>query len=947
MAVSRHSGLLERGRELERLTSLLDRAAEGEGGMIVLAGDPGIGKTLLIDAASDEARSRGFEVLVARGAELEGEFPFGIARQLLEPLVREASRERRREIFHGAAGLAEIALDEPPAGLAAAADPALAALHGLYWTLANLTADGPILVAIDDAHWADLESIRWLEYLSRRLDGLPVAVVAAVRPAEPRARGPDLAELLAGEAATVLEPASLSEAAVAELCARTFADDAEAAFIAACHQAAGGNPFLVRELLTALAEAEVEPVAANAAEALATGPTAVRRAVLARIARLPKECGALARMMAIVGEGAELSLLSELADLDRERATEAAELLSAAAIIAPTKPPQFSHAILRTSIHGDLSPFQRDRVHARAARLLAAGRAGAARIAAQLMACDPAGSAWVVDRLREAAAESMARGSPGSAAELLRRALAEPPSESALRDVLVELGLAERLARQPGEAIDHLTLALERTDEPVARSAVSRSLAAALTVDGRPVESIRVLERAIDALPGKERELWLRAEAEIQAMGLFDPAAHRLASARCLDDIEFDPDEPGGRPLLAAVALSAAKSGPVADAARIALTACADGQLLSESGSELFAFYLGVIALTLAQEPAAAVRESTAAHDAAAARGSASTMSFAIALRSGPHRHTGAVRQAQADARAYLALRAETSAAGLTNIVTSLLWALVERGELAEADATLAARPEVAAASSSSEFIAFAAMRGRLRMAQGRYREALEDLRLCGRLERAFGFETPSVTSWRSDAALCLGTLDGRAEAAELAADGVARARAFGAPRPLGIAIRAAALLADGPRRIEMLEEAVGALGASADRLEHARALTDLGAALRRQRPPKRARAPLDEALALARSCGATAIAERAHAELEATGVRRRKMVVGGLESLTPSELRVAELAGAGRSNRRIAELLFVTTKTVETHLYRAYRKLDISTREELPGALRSSRPPT
>ena len=943
MAVSQHSGPLERGRELERLNGLLDRAAEGDGDMIVLAGEPGIGKTLLIDAAAADARTRGFDVLVARGAELEGEYPFGIARQLFERLVRGASEERRGEIFSGAAELAEIVLDKAPTASEKEADPALAALHGLYWTLANLARDGPILVAIDDAHWADLESIRWLEYLSRRLSGLPVGVLAAVRPDEPRARGSDLAALLAGKAASVLEPAPLSKAAVAELCAEAFEDRVEAEFVAACHQAAGGNPFLVRELLTALAESEVEPVAANASRALAIGPTAVRRAVLARIASLPDECRALAGTMAIVGDGMELRLLSELTALDHERATNAAELLSAAAIIAPAKPPRFRHAILRTSIREDLSPFQRDRIHAQAARILADNGASRARIAAQLMACDPAGSEWAVDRLREAAAESFARGSPGSAAELLRRALAEPPSDSALRDVLVELGSAERLARQAGRAIEHLSLALERTHEPVLRGAVSRSLAAGLTLEGRPVESIRVLERAISVLPENARELRLRIEAEIQAMGLFDPAAYRLASVRSDRQIAFDPDEPGGRPLLAAVALSAAKSGPAAEAARIALAACADGQLLSESGSELFAFYLGVIALTLAHEWEAAMRESTAAYDTAASRGWAPMMSFAIALRTGSHRQTGAVAQALADARAYSALRQETPTAGLTNVVTSLMWALIERGELDEAESTLAAYPDLTAASSSSEFIAFAGMRGRLRMAQGRDRDALEDLRLCGRLERAYGFETPSVTSWRSDAALCLSALGEREEAVDLSAEGLARARVFGAPRPLGMAIRAAALLEDGGLRIEMLQEAVATLEASADRLEHARALTDLGAALRRQRSPTEGRGALDEALALARSCGATAIAERAHTELEATGVRRRKLVVGGLDSLTPSELRVAELAAAGRSNRQIAELLFVTTKTVETHLYRAYRKLDITSREELAGALRSS----
>src|SRR5436190_22592516 len=172
----------------------------------------------------------------------------------------------------------------------------------------------------------------------------------------------------------------------------------------------------------------------------------------------------------------------------------------------------------------------------------------------------------------------------------------------------------------------------------------------------------------------------------------------------------------------------------------------------------------------------------------------------------------------------------------------------------------------------------------------------------------------------------------------------LAEARAWGTPRAIGMALRAAGLAAPGARGIALLEEAAEVLEGSPARLEHARALADLGAALRRANRRADAREPLRRALDLARHGGALAVARRAHEELAATGERLRPLAAAGADSLTPSERRIAELAAAGQSNREIAQALFLTVKTVETHLSNAYRKLDIRSRRELAPALAGSR---
>jgi DNA-binding CsgD family transcriptional regulator len=266
--------------------------------------------------------------------------------------------------------------------------------------------------------------------------------------------------------------------------------------------------------------------------------------------------------------------------------------------------------------------------------------------------------------------------------------------------------------------------------------------------------------------------------------------------------------------------------------------------------------------------------------------------------------------------------------------------AMLERGRIAEAAAVLDAVPITDHPSGAYYMLAPRESRARLRLAQGRAAEAAQELLAFGRDVEAVGIRNPAITPWRSLAAVALVRAGDSTQAAALAAEEVALARRWGAPRGLGMALRAQGLAAGGSGGIALLCEAADVLADSYSRLEHARALTDLGAALRRAGRRADARKPLRDALDLAHACGATAIADTAHTELVASGAKPRRQALSGAESLTPSERRVATMAAEGLTNRDIAQSLFVTPKTVEVHLSSAYRKLGIGSRTQLAGAL-------
>jgi DNA-binding CsgD family transcriptional regulator len=235
--------------------------------------------------------------------------------------------------------------------------------------------------------------------------------------------------------------------------------------------------------------------------------------------------------------------------------------------------------------------------------------------------------------------------------------------------------------------------------------------------------------------------------------------------------------------------------------------------------------------------------------------------------------------------------------------------------------------------------------RGRLRCAQGRFAEAVEDFLACGKRLTDRGTRHPGMVPWQSNAALALQRLEQPLDAHRLVDEELEQARRLGVARALGIALRAAGLVHGGPAGLAMLDEAASVLVRSSARLEQARALTDQGAALRRANRRTEAREPLRRGLDLAVQCHAVPLADWARQELVAAGARPRRGI-SGVDALTPSELRVARMAAEGMGNRAIAQALFVTVKTVEVHLGSAYRKLGVPSRTALAGALADDRHP-
>ena len=262
----------------------------------------------------------------------------------------------------------------------------------------------------------------------------------------------------------------------------------------------------------------------------------------------------------------------------------------------------------------------------------------------------------------------------------------------------------------------------------------------------------------------------------------------------------------------------------------------------------------------------------------------------------------------------------------------------MEQGELDVAEEELGRLgPEAERGSLIGALVRFA--RGRLRAEQGRVHDALEDFLAVGTGLTRVEVLSPGYVPWRSEAALEYLALGDRERAARLAAEELELARTFGAPRALGVAMRAAGIASGGDEGEQLLRDAAATLERGEARLERARTLADLAAMLRRRNQRTRARALLREALDAAHRLGAPG-SRSAPRRSFAPRARPRRLVLTGLESLTASERRIAELASQELTNREIAQVLFITDRTVESHLTSVFRKLELDSRSELPAAL-------
>ncbi|HZN88145.1 MAG TPA: AAA family ATPase [Thermoleophilaceae bacterium] len=935
MEGSRPADLHEREGETALLAESLARAGDSAA-LLVIEGPPGIGKTRLLRSARELARARGMRVLAARASELESHVPFGVARQLFESEVLAADSERREALLSGAARQAESVFN-PAAVPSGAAEDAFPQIHGLFWLASNVALEQPIALLVDDAQWADLPTLQFLDYLARRLEDSPIAVVVATRPVAD-ARNALLARLVTDPAAAVARPSPLSHRGVAAWAAAALGAPPDEAFVASCAQATGGNPFFLGELLRELARRRLAPDERAAELAGTLAPDGVAAMVMLRLAGAPLGARELAEAVAVLGADASLADAALLAGLDRDDARRAAEALGREGILAEGEPLEFAHPVLQSAVDGSMATAERGRAHARAARILAARGAPDEEVAAHLLFTSPEGDPATGAALRAAAARAVALGAPANAVPLLERALAEPPPAEELAETLIELGAAAASAGELGAA-EHLRRAVELAPDERSRARAAIELARTVLYGGGDSGVVRVLEGCLAETSDAE----LAEALEVQLLGMSAVSRERrgLLAPR-LEALEEPPD--GARGALAASTLAtlafdeAAQGRSAEEGARLA------GRILPALGGQVdegaaWAALVGTAAATWCEAFGVAERLCAVVTEDARRRGTALPLSGAANLRALLEVRRGRLDEVETEAAISLRLARESRG---THVLAALarstaVLAAIDRG--AREDELRAQLEGLAGDEPDSlPFETVLQARGALLLALGDPAAALEELRELGRRNDGWAPGT-AVVQWRSGAALALARLGATEEAQALAAEELRLAEDFGAPRGIGVALRALALVSEGDR-VTALEEAVAQVERSEAPVELARVLVDLGVALRHARRPRDAREPLRRALEIAQASRADGIAERARDELLAAGARPRRTALRGIAALTPSERRVADLAAAGHTNRQIAEQLFVTEKTVEGHLRNAYDKLEIRSRVELPDTL-------
>ncbi len=925
-------GLLEREGERSAIREGCVAVAGGAGRVLLIVGEAGIGKTALLHEARRLEGELGVRVLRASGAMLERDFGYGVVRQLFEREVHSLTGVDRERLFSGpsapAADVFGLALRG--GGSASETDRAFLVRHALVSLACVLAKREPLVLIVDDLQWVDGASLRWLAHLARRVEDAPLTLLMAQRSGEPSASDDALAELRAVAGDDVLRPAALSARAVSALAVGELGE-ADAEFTTRCHQATAGNPLLVRELLRAAREDALPPTRESAERLQTLAAQRLGDRVVRRLARLSGEACGLAGAVAVLGAG-ELRHAAALAGLGEHETQAAADELYTAGLLAGELPLRFMHPLLGAAVEADLSPARRASAHRRAAVLLDADPARADEAMVHLLRADPANDPWAVERLCAAATRALDRGAPDAAVALLERALMEPAGE-AHGHVVTQLARAHR-------RLGHSTRAVEYFAEAQAcctrgeREALARERAWTLVERDRSEEGAAVLQEAVSELEGPEdevRDARLRLEADYAAVAF---SGDTLA-AQGIERIEraaigLTGSSPAERAVLAAAACARYWTASV-DADTFA--AGVEPLLSGENGlDELTPGSLTRIQLVLAVFHADRVQQAMALLDERIAnerrRGDIPLLVGYLNAQSRILAFLGQLRQAEQVAREGLSYDTVfVHSWGQPSLLAALITPLVWMGRVEEAQRALDERaPDGPIGPAGTFHIA----RMELRCAQGRYDEAVADAETL--IERLTARRHGGIRLVGVAAATFLAAGD-HARAARVARDGLEVARRWGAPSTIAPHLRVLGLAA---REEEPLVEAVALLDGGPFRLELTRCLLALGSHLRRTRRRSQAREPLRRALDLAHRCGAQPLIEEAKAELGACGARPRSPTLSGLESLTASEQRIAELVAAGNSNPQVAQALFVTRPTVEAHLRSIFRKLEITSRHQL-----------
>ncbi|GGJ30369.1 ATP-binding protein [Streptomyces brasiliensis] len=935
--------LLERESELaavdEALGDLTGLHADGleplaspHGALLAIAGRAGIGKTTLLAEVRRRASAQGCTVLSARGGDQEQRVAFHVARQLLQPQlagVPEAELRSSLGSWYDIVGPA-LGLCAPTHG----APPDQQGLRdGLDWVLTHLAVRrAPMVLVLDDAHWADAESLRWLAAFAPRAEELPLLVVVAYRPDEL----PDHAESFrglpgrAGGRPLDLEP--LSAAAVARLVRETVGPHADDAFCRECWAVTAGNPFEAVELAAKVLDRGLTPNEGGA-HLLRDLVAAVKGSgLIARLERLGSSTVRYAYACAVLGTEIPLLLAAAVAGLGQEEAADAADALRGARILTGTETLEFVHPLIATAVYRAIPPGFRVALHGQAAWCVVDEGQGPSAAARHLLETHPEGDPWVVQQLRAAAGETLRAGAPDTARSYLARALREPPTAEDRAAVLYELGSASLLT-EPATTVNHLSAALEEPiADPELRHNIVYRLSQVLAHSDHLAEASDTLAREV-RLTGDAR-VRLRMVAEQFMWDAFraDEPDHPSRSrrlARLADRVKGrDLTE---RYIIGLRAWDAVQRGePAPVALRHAERALAGGLGWAEPDRGFEVPVLVAMAFMYADRPGRTEELFTtgiADYERQGWRGA--HLSFAYTLLGYLRYRRGRLAEAEDFVRAGLRLadRVGRGVPAVWYAVGALIEVLLARGRVAEAaqtaDEYCFGEPFPAAV----VFPDAQTVHGELLLARGFVEEAAAELSAAGRRLDPRGIRNPAWCPWQLHLARAESHVaPGRALATALEA--VERARLFGAPSTIGHALRTAAEVSSGAARLKYLEESVSHLERSPAGYELARSLVALGTELRRTGRAKEAGEHLYRGLDAAVQCGADGLVETARDELAAAGFRPRRLHSTETDTLTVRESTAATLTVDGRTEAEIAAELHTDQQAVVRLLSAVYRKL-------------------
>ncbi|MEC3981280.1 helix-turn-helix transcriptional regulator [Amycolatopsis sp. H20-H5] len=903
--------LLEREPEIESVTASLRQARVGHGQLVVIGGPLGAGKSQLIHAVREHALGEGVLTLQASCALAERDFAYGVVHQLLDSALLLALSEPRRRTF------SETAEDQ--------------VLENLHKLVQELSGRNPLLVLVDDVHWADTASLDWLNRLTQRLSDLSIVVVVTVREGDPLGDRPALREM-AGRATRNLTLGPLSPVATKLAVAKEFGEPGDDSFVRSCHETSAGRPLFLMSILAELRQLGYHPIAEHAEAARLLLPSALRQRIMACLRSQPEPVRRFAHTLAVLGERDSRDLLCALAGLDPADCAEAADSLARLGLLSPVPPHHFFHHAVRDAVERSMATSQWAALHSKLAELLRGCDSPAEDVAAHLVHVDHDPAPWAVDVLRTAGRAASARGDCESATRYLRRALLNcPPDDACRAELLVDLATAQRRF-DPSLSAQHLSEAL-----PLFASTLDRCRAAArlepLTLDRHPGPALELLEglRAElgdpSELSGESREIALKLEARVRYARHRDPAdlADAVDRLACLG--EHPPLATAGeRELVGSLVFAATMSGTgSARVTELGERLIRHEPVTLEQVHDATPLVVRSLILADALEQATTWLDLVTVQErrvsAPAARAFVTVQRALIAVRRG--------KTAEAASLAGLAL--DLAGPSLSSASEGCTHALV-LAAMGTGDATTAAR----FLSRCGEYDAGGTswlgklVRGGLAATTGNHPVALEYFHACGRELDAAGWRNPELVPWRSWAALLHHRLGQRAAAEELIEEEHARTVEWGTSQGQGRALRVWGTITEGTAGIELLRRSAAVLNGSVNRQEQAKTRLLLVKRLEHSDPAGSHRRR-EQGLGLADEHDASWLVPAT------AGV---PPVPASRGTLTGAERKIAELAASGLTNQLIADQVGITPRTVEKHLTNVYRKLGVPGRGALPAAM-------